>query len=74
MAACVRRVYGIPADIGKFTDSGMTDPDVGHKTFEAVLKRTPDDKEFDRLLERRRRLPPPGGCRLGGVPRLAGRR
>ena len=54
MAACVRRsLYGIPADIGKFTDSGMTDPDVGHKTFEAVLKRTPDDKEFDRLLERR---------------------
>jgi phosphoglycolate phosphatase len=46
-------LYGIPADIGKFTDSGMTDPDVGHKTFEAVLKRTPDDKEFDRLLDRR---------------------
>jgi phosphoglycolate phosphatase len=46
-------LYGIPADIGKFTDSGMTDPDVGHKTVEAVLKRTPDDKEFDRLLDRR---------------------
>ena len=39
-------LYGIPADIGKFTDSGMTDPDVGHKTFEAVLERAPDDKEF----------------------------
>ena len=30
-------LYGIPADIGKFTDTGMTDPDVGRKTFEAVM-------------------------------------
>ena len=22
-------LYGIPADIGEFTDTGMTDPDVG---------------------------------------------
>ncbi|MGI8844865.1 MAG: HAD family hydrolase, partial [Thermoleophilaceae bacterium] len=34
-------LYGIPADIGKFTDTGMTDPDVGRKTFEAVLDRPP---------------------------------
>jgi phosphoglycolate phosphatase len=46
-------LYGIPADIGKFTDTGMTDPDVGHKTFEAVLKRKPESTEFARLLERR---------------------
>jgi beta-phosphoglucomutase-like phosphatase (HAD superfamily) len=46
-------LYGIPADIGKFTDTGMTDPDVGRKTFEAVLKRKPERKEFTRLLERR---------------------
>ena len=46
-------LYGIPADIGKFTDSGMTDPDVGNKTFEAVLKRKPEDDEFEKLLERR---------------------
>jgi len=46
-------LYGIPADIGKFTDSGMTDPDVGRKTFEAVLNRKPERKEFTRLLERR---------------------
>jgi phosphoglycolate phosphatase len=31
----------------------MTDPDVGRKTFEAVLKRKPERKEFTRLLERR---------------------
>jgi phosphoglycolate phosphatase len=46
-------LYGIPADIGTFTDTGMTDPDVGRKTFEAVLKRKPERKEFTRLLERR---------------------
>jgi phosphoglycolate phosphatase len=46
-------LYGIPADIGKFTDAGMTDPEVGRKTFEAVLNRKPERKEFSRLLERR---------------------
>jgi phosphoglycolate phosphatase len=46
-------LYGIPADIGKFTDTGMTDPDVGRRTFQAVLHREPDRKEFTRLLERR---------------------
>jgi phosphoglycolate phosphatase len=46
-------LYGIPADIGKFTDTGMTDPAVGRKTFESVLKREPERKEFTRLLERR---------------------
>ncbi|MGI8559044.1 MAG: hypothetical protein ACR2ND_12190, partial [Solirubrobacteraceae bacterium] len=46
-------LYGIPADIGEFTDNGMTDPEVGRKTFEAVLHRAPERKEFSRLLERR---------------------
>jgi phosphoglycolate phosphatase len=46
-------LYGIPADIGKFTDTGMTDPAVGRKTFEAVMHREPKRKEFTRLLERR---------------------
>jgi phosphoglycolate phosphatase len=46
-------LYDIPADIGAFTDAGMTDPTVGRKTFEAVMHRTPERKEFARLLERR---------------------
>ncbi len=46
-------LYGIAADIGKFTDSGMTDPEVGRKTFEAVLHREPERKEFTKLMERR---------------------
>jgi phosphoglycolate phosphatase-like HAD superfamily hydrolase len=46
-------LFGIPADIGEFTDTGMTDPDVGRKTFEAVLHRQPTRVEFSKLLERR---------------------
>jgi phosphoglycolate phosphatase len=46
-------LYDIPADIGEFTDSGMTDPEVGRKTFEAVLHREPERKELTRLMERR---------------------
>lgn len=46
-------LYDIPADIGEFTDAGMTDPEVGRKTFESVLHREPERKEFTRLLERR---------------------
>ena len=42
-------LYGIPADIGEFTDAGMTDPDVGRKTFEAVMHRAPERAEFARL-------------------------
>jgi phosphoglycolate phosphatase len=46
-------LHGIPADIGKFTDAGMTDPDVGAKTFEAVMHRKPTPNELAQLLQRR---------------------
>jgi phosphoglycolate phosphatase len=46
-------LYGIPADIGKFTDAGMTDPDVGSRTFEAVLDRKPTHLELAQLVQRR---------------------
>src|SRR5215813_2708016 len=46
-------LYGIAADIGEFTDAGMTDPEVGRRTFEAVLQREPERKEFTKLMERR---------------------
>ncbi len=46
-------LYGIPADIKEFTDTGMTDPEVGRKTFAAVLHRSPEPQEFAKLLERR---------------------
>jgi phosphoglycolate phosphatase-like HAD superfamily hydrolase len=46
-------LHGIPADIGKFTDAGMTDPDVGARTFEAVLHRKPTPHELVQLIQRR---------------------
>ena len=46
-------LYDIPADIGEFTDTGMTDPDVGHKTFAAVLGHEPSRAELGKLMERR---------------------
>ena len=67
-------LHGIPADIGRFTDAGMTDPDVGALTFEAVLGREPTPHELAMLLQRRlERLPEavaqsPGYRVLPGVP------
>jgi phosphoglycolate phosphatase len=46
-------LHGIPADIGQFTDAGMTDPDVGAKTFEAVMKRKATPRELAQLIQRR---------------------
>ncbi|MHB1841733.1 MAG: HAD family hydrolase [Sulfobacillus sp.] len=48
-----QELYGIPADIGAFTDTGLTDPEVGRKTFAGVLKREPTAEEFTRLLDAR---------------------
>jgi phosphoglycolate phosphatase-like HAD superfamily hydrolase len=46
-------LHGIPADIGQFTDAGMTDPDVGARTFEAVMGREPAPRELAQLIQRR---------------------
>lgn len=46
-------LYGVAADIVAFTDGGMTNLEVGRKTFEAVLYRPPERDEFARLLKRR---------------------
>ncbi len=48
-----QELHGVPADIGQYTDAGMTDPDVGAKTFEAVLDRKPTPHELAQLLQRR---------------------
>lgn len=48
-----QELHGIPADINEFTDAGMTDPDVGAKTFEAVLRRKPTSHELAQLIQRR---------------------
>jgi phosphoglycolate phosphatase len=46
-------LYGIPADIGKFTDSGMTEPDVARRTFAKVVGHEPSTRELARLMSRR---------------------
>lgn len=46
-------LHGIAADIGEYTDAGMTDPDVGARTFEAVLHREPTPHELAQLIQRR---------------------
>jgi phosphoglycolate phosphatase-like HAD superfamily hydrolase len=43
------QLYGVPADIGKHTSDGETDPQVGRGTFRAVLGRDPSSDEMARL-------------------------
>jgi phosphoglycolate phosphatase-like HAD superfamily hydrolase len=43
-------LQGVPADIGEFTDAGMTDPEVGRRTFAAVVGREPTPRELARLI------------------------
>jgi phosphoglycolate phosphatase len=45
-----QRLYGIPADIGKYTDAGMTDPTVGRATFLSVIGHDPTEQEMARLM------------------------
>src|SRR2546427_5476326 len=51
-------LYGLPADIGKYTDAGMTDPQVGRLTFESVIGREPTTRELAHLLGRRQHYLP----------------
>ncbi len=53
-----QELYGVPADIGEYTDAGMTDPEVGRLTFEKVVGREPSTRELSRLLARRNTLLP----------------
>jgi phosphoglycolate phosphatase len=46
-------LYGIPADIGEFTDAGMTDPEVARRTFANVLGREPTEEELATLMAKR---------------------
>lgn len=48
-----QELYGIPADIGMFSDAGMTDPEVGAKTFAAVIGHDPEPRELARVMAMR---------------------
>ena len=43
-------LYGIPADIGQFTDAGMTDPVVGRLTFKAAVGHEPSPRELATIM------------------------
>jgi phosphoglycolate phosphatase len=44
------QLYGIPADIGKYTDAGWTDPEVAKGTFQQVLGRDPTPRELAAVI------------------------
>jgi phosphoglycolate phosphatase-like HAD superfamily hydrolase len=46
-------LYGIPADIGKYTEAGQTDPEVGRITFVNVIGHEPTAAELARLMTKR---------------------
>ena len=46
-------LYGVPADIGKYTDAGMTEPEVAPLTFKNVIGHEPSEDELARLMSRR---------------------
>jgi phosphoglycolate phosphatase-like HAD superfamily hydrolase len=51
-------LYGIPADIGAFSDAGMTDPEVGRATFTHTVGHAPTDEELELVMEARLRYLP----------------
>ena len=53
-----QELYGVPADIGEYTDAGMTDPEVGRLTFKSVVGHDPSPPELMRVMaSRQRHLP-----------------
>jgi phosphoglycolate phosphatase len=65
-------LYGIPADIGKFTDAGMTDPEVATLTFANVLGREPSARELAQLMAVRLEYLPGAVAASEGYRVLAG--
>src|SRR3954462_9763022 len=45
-----QELHGIPADIGEFTDAGMTDPTVARRTFQAAVGRDPSPREVATVM------------------------
>ena len=65
-------LYGIPADIGAFSDAGMTDPEVGRKTFTHTIGHVPTDAELDEVMAARLRYLPDAVDASEGYRVLAG--
>jgi phosphoglycolate phosphatase-like HAD superfamily hydrolase len=65
-------LYGIPADIGQFSDAGMTDPDVARRTFANVIGHDPSPRELARLMAVRLEYLPAAVAESPGYRVLAG--
>jgi phosphoglycolate phosphatase len=65
-------LYGIPADIGEFTDAGMTDPEVGRLTFVNVIGHEPTAEEMATLMARRQAALPAAVAESKGYEVLPG--
>jgi phosphoglycolate phosphatase len=48
-------LYGVPADIDRYTDEGMTEPEIASIMFRKVLGRDPSEAELARLMSTRMR-------------------
>jgi phosphoglycolate phosphatase-like HAD superfamily hydrolase len=51
-------LYGIPADIGKYSDAGMTEPEVARLTFKNVVGHEPSKQELACVMSTRLRYLP----------------
>jgi phosphoglycolate phosphatase len=65
-------LYGIPADIGKFTDAGMTDPEVAQLTFARVLGHEPTSAELEEVMAARLTFLPDAVAQSAGYTVLPG--
>jgi phosphoglycolate phosphatase-like HAD superfamily hydrolase len=65
-------LYGIPADIGASSDAGMTDPEVGARTFADAIGRIPTKAELEEVMARRLSYLPWAVATSSGYGVLAG--
>lgn len=65
-------LYGVPADIGQFSDAGMTDPEVGRLTFSHVVGHDPSPQELARVMARRQHQLPDAVAKSTGYRTLDG--
>jgi phosphoglycolate phosphatase-like HAD superfamily hydrolase len=66
------KLWGVAADISKFTKGGMTDPEVGRLTFHGVMGREPSPEELARLMQQYLKFLPQEVARSPGYHVLPG--
>jgi phosphoglycolate phosphatase-like HAD superfamily hydrolase len=67
-------LYGLPADIGRYTDAGMTEPEVARLTFNNVIGHEPTRQELACVMSTRLRYLPQTVAESKGFHVLPGAR